>query len=343
MHQITSQLKARNDSLHRIRLATQADDNLTILKHIIQQGWPKTVMEVPQEIQKYWTFGEELMIEDRLILKGMQIIIPKMMREDILKQIHEGHLGFNKCQMRAKETIYWPGLNDQLENLIINCQLCLKYSKSKNKSTPPTALGHEVPSVPWSKVATDIFHYESQPYLLVVDYTSRFPIVRRFKSMSAQNITEHFKSIFSEYGWPDTLVSDNGPCYTAEMFTNLMKEYAVNHITSSPHYPQSNELADKFVQIVKNLFYKANKKGVDINKYLMIYHNTPLACTSKSLIQMLQQISARSQLPMSNMARRRLGIVAEQSPKKNQHLPSHDFHIGQDVMCQSPITKIGFL
>ena len=163
--------------------------------------------------------------------------------------------------------------------------------------------------------------------------------MRRLKSMSAQNITEHFKSIFSEYGWPDTLVSDNGPCCTAEMFTNLMKEYAMNHITSSPHYPQSNGLVEKFVQIVKNLFHKAKEEGVDSNKYLMIYRNTPLASTSKSPMQMLQQRSARSQLPISNVARRRLGIVVEQPPKKNQHLPSHDFHIGLDVMCQSPITK----
>ena len=95
----------------------------------------------------------------------------------------------------------------------------------------------------------------------------------------------------------------------------------------------------KFVQIVKNLFHKAKEEGVDINKYLMIYCNTPLASTSKSPMQMLHQRSARSQLPMSNVARRRLGIVAEQTPRKNQHLPSHDFHIGQDVMCQSPITK----
>ena len=71
--------------------------------------------------------------------------------------------------------------------------------------------------------------------------------------MSAQNIAEKFQSIFSEYGWPDTLVIDNGPCYTAEMFTNLMKEYAVNHITSSPHYPQSNGLVEKFVQNCEEL------------------------------------------------------------------------------------------
>ena len=61
-----------------------------------------------------------------------------------------------------------------------------------------------------------------------------------------------------------------------------------------------------------------------------------------SPMQMLQQRSARSQLPMSNAARRRLGIVAEQQPSKNQHLPSHEFHTGQDIMCQSPITKRWF-
>ena len=193
---------------------------------------------------------------------------------------------------------------------------------------PCTALGHEVPLVPWGKVVTDIFHYESHSYLLVVDYTSRFPIVRELKSMSSQHIAEHFRLIFSEYRWPDTLVSDNGPCYVAETFTNLLKEYAVNHITSSLHYPQSNGLAEKNVQIVKNLFHKVKHEGTDIHKCLMIYCNMPLASTSKSPMQMLQQRSARSQLPMSNAARRQLGIAVEQpSSKKIKHLPVHNFHI----------------
>ena len=78
----------------------------------------------------------------------MRIVIPDEKREEILKQIHEGHLGLNKCQMRAKETVYWPGLNEQLEQLILNCQLCLKYSRSKDKGNPHTALGHEIPPVP---------------------------------------------------------------------------------------------------------------------------------------------------------------------------------------------------
>ena len=246
--------------------------------------------------------------------------------------------------MRAKETVYWPGMNEQLEQLIQNCQLCLSYSRSKDKNTPNTALGHEIPSVPWSKVATDIFHFKSKSYLLVVDYISRFPIVRQLKSMSTQHITKHFRLIFSEYGWLDTLVSDNGPCYVAEMFTNLMKEYAVNLITSSPHYPQSKGLAENFVQIVKNLFYKAKDEGTDIYKCLMIYCHTPLESMSKSPMQMLQQRSARSQLPMLNAACRQLGIAAEQTTaNKNQHLPLHDLNIGQEVMYQDSATKRWFL
>ena len=60
-----------------------------ILKHIIQQGWLKTIKEVLIEVQKYWTFHEELTIEDGLILKGTRIIIPDKKREEILKLIHK--------------------------------------------------------------------------------------------------------------------------------------------------------------------------------------------------------------------------------------------------------------
>ena len=59
--------------------------------------------------------------------------------------------------MQAKHTVYWPGLNDQLEKLILNCELCLKYSHAKHKPKPITSLGQEIPVHPWFKLAIDIF------------------------------------------------------------------------------------------------------------------------------------------------------------------------------------------
>ena len=121
----------------------------------------------------------------------------------------------------------------------------------------------------------------------------------------------------------------------------LMREYSVNHITSSPHYPQSNGLVEKHVQIVKNLFYKAQGEGKDLFKCLMVYHNTPLSSSLQSLMQILSSRSARAELPMSNTARKQLGLDCEdlRTKYRNEHLPLHDFHTNQEVMHQDPITK----
>ena len=76
----------------------------------------------------------------------------------------------------------------------------------------------------------------------------------------------------------------------------------------------------------------------------MIYHNTPLSSSLQSPMQILQSRSARSDLPMSNAARKQLGLDPEQlrSKYKNEHLPSHDLHLGQDVMFQDPTSKWWF-
>ena len=165
------------------------------------------------------------------------------------------------------------------------------------------SLGQEIPLHPWSKLATDIFHFEGASYLLVVDYTSRFPDVHRFSSMTGQHVADQCKLIFSEYGWTETLISDHGPCYTVEAFTSVMKAYHANHITSSTHYPQSNGLPEKYVQIVKISIYKAKEKGNNLFKCLMIYQNTPHSGSLQSPMQILQSRSAQSDLPMSNTAR----------------------------------------
>ena len=113
---------------------------------------------------------------------------------------------------------------------------------------------------PWTKLATDIFHFESPSYLLFVNYTSRFLVVHKLSSMTGQHVANQYKLIFSEYGWPETLISDNGPCYTLHTFSSVMQSYNVNHVTSSLHCPQSNDLAEKDVQIVKACSTKPKRK-----------------------------------------------------------------------------------
>ena len=195
-------------------------------------------------------------------------------------------------------------------------------------------MGQDIPLHPGTKLATDLFHFEGTSYLLIWDNTSRFPVAGKLSSMTGQHVANHCKQVFSEYWWPETLISDSGPSYTVDAFTSVMNVYHINHITNSPHYPQSNGLAEKYVQIVKSLFYKANKEGKDLFKCLMIYHNTPLSDSLQSLMHILQNRCTRSDLPMSNAASQQLGLQPEKlrSVYKNVHLPSHDLHIGK-MLC----------
>ena len=140
-----------------MRIATQEDDELTLLKHTISHGCPSTIIEVPSEIQPYWTFREELTVKDGIVLKGTWILIPHKKCQDTLQLIYKGHLGLGKCKLRAKDTVYWPGLNDQLEQLVLNCELCLKYYHFKCKQKPSTSLRKEIPVYPGPSLPLTFF------------------------------------------------------------------------------------------------------------------------------------------------------------------------------------------
>ena len=92
---------------------------------------------------------------------------------------------------------------------------------------------------------------------------------------------------------------------------------------------------------MKSLFYKVIEAGKDLFKCLMIYYNAPLSGGLQSLMQIFQSKGAKSDLPMSNAARQQLGLQAEKlrNVNKNEHLPSHDLHVEQDVMYQDVTSK----
>ena len=105
LYQVTNQLNARSDSLQKLIVATQKVDELALLKHMVMLGWPSSIKQVPKVLQSYWTFREEIAVEDGLILKVNRIVILVKQCEVVLKLIHEGHLGLSKCKLHAKDNI----------------------------------------------------------------------------------------------------------------------------------------------------------------------------------------------------------------------------------------------
>ena len=102
---------------------------------------------------------------DGLVFKGERIVIPVALRKDTLKRVHIGHMGMVKSNYRAKEVMFWPSMNSQIEGIVSNCPTCTKHQSSNPKEP---MIAHELPERPWQNVATDLFTLDNEQYLIVV-------------------------------------------------------------------------------------------------------------------------------------------------------------------------------
>ena len=126
---------------------------------------------------------------------------------EMLERLHKGHLGLVKCRRRASQSVWWPGLGNQIEELIVNCSTCRQHEHNRAEPLLPS----ELPIYPWQKVVSDLLEYKKGQYLVVVDYYSRYVELAKLNSLISADIILHLKSMFARNGIPEYLVSDNGP------------------------------------------------------------------------------------------------------------------------------------
>ena len=167
-------------------------------------------------------------------------------------------MGVEKSKRRARDILYWPGMNGQIEEMILKCSTCLEYRPSNQKEP---LVSQPTPVMPWDTVATDPFHWQNSDYLLVVDYLSRFFEVSKLPDTKSSTIVTYMKSIFTRHGIPREVRSDNGPQCKAQEFRKFAQDWNVIHVTTSPYHPQANGLAERTVQTVKSLLKKAHTDG----------------------------------------------------------------------------------
>ena len=208
-------------------------------------GWP----ERHRISGDYWQARHDLTIGDGLLLYQSRIVVPESLQHETLRKIHQGHQGIQRCCLRVATSMWWPGVSTQMEEFVKKCPTCMRLSPPVREPVIPSSL----PTYPWEKVATDLFEFQGQHYLLLVDYFSRYPEVIRLTSTTSASVISAMKSVLARHGIPSTIVSDNGPQYDSAEMKTFASLYGFKHITSSPHYPQSNGQAERTVKTVKGL------------------------------------------------------------------------------------------
>ena len=197
--------------LQTIRNETANDISLSKLKKVVAEGWPSKEETAP-EIKQSYSFADELCVQDGILFKGDRVIIPKNLRNTMLKEIHIAHGGQQACLGRARESMYWPAMTSEIKEYVSKCEICRKYEIANQKET---LMPHEVPEWPWQKIGIDEMEADGKHYLITVDYFSNFWEIDRLKHRTANEIIGKLKSHFARYGIPCTLVSDNAAQFTS--------------------------------------------------------------------------------------------------------------------------------
>ena len=270
-------------------LDAQTEDSIcSNLKKYCLDGWPVKSKLTP-DIRPYWNIRNELSIGDNLLLRSSRIVVPASLQKETIDKIHHGHQGIHRCLLRANTAVWWPGLSKQITEAVKSCPECVKHSPSP---TQPL-ISSQLPQYPWQKVGSDLFHFKGKTYLLVIDYFSRYPEVVKLHNTTSTAVIATLKPIFARFGIPEILFSDNGPQYSSHEMKQFASSYGFTHITSSPHYPRSNGLAERTVKTIKNFM----TKSTDLTLSLLSYRSTPLPWCNLSPSELLMGRRMRSTIP----------------------------------------------
>ena len=210
----------------------------------------------------------------------------------MLQYIHEGHQGKERCLLWARNTVFWPKMMYDVQELIERCIICQEHGRSQ----PIIGTTHELPPFPWHTLATDIFFWERMDFLIVSDVFSKYFLVRKLANSTSAAICAELATIVTELGLPHIIRSDNGPCYNSKEFQQFLHCYNITHHTSSPHHPRSNRFVERIVRVAKKLMDKAGKEGKPWISGLYEYRVTPQSGRIALPLQLITQCTPREKV-----------------------------------------------
>ena len=283
--------------LDELRQETRNDDKLQSLMKVIADGWPDRQRDVHPQLRAFWPFRDELVADDGIVLKGNHIVMPASIHAETLAKLHESHQGIEKTRLRARSCVFWNGINQDIEDVVRKCTTCQQMQRAQQRQP---LMPHKTPSRAWQIVGTDLFVINRETYLLVSDYYSKFPFVYVIPSpVTSTAVIAKMKSLFAEHGVPQRVISGNGGYFSSDAFRRFADQWCFDHVTSSPHYPQSNGFVERDVQTVKHTLKKVGPRS-DVQMALLVLRVTPIDSHLPSPAELLYGRRVVSNLPVAD-------------------------------------------
>lgn len=268
-------------SWSELKAATATDPTLDRLLFLVENGFPESRSNLPEDLAAYWNVRNSLYVHDGVIMYNDRVVVPISLRRAVMTMLHSAHQGVTMMMSRANAIVYWPGMAQDLKNVRDSCLQCCRNAPSQ-PATP--AVSPIIPSTPFECIVADFFESHGHQYLVVADRLSGW--VEIFSSpsksfgSSASGLVANLRNFFRIFGVPEELSSDGGPQFKATITEEFLSRWGIRHRVSSAYFPQSNGRAEVAVKTAKRLLIDniGSSGSLDTDRFLraiLQLRNTP--------------------------------------------------------------------
>lgn len=269
-------------------------------------------------LPSYAQVKDELCLYGELLLRGTRIVVPRLLRDRMVRLAHEGHQGIVKTKYRLRSKVWWPRMDKDVEKF---CRICHGCQVTSGFDPPEPMSRVFPPSAPWQDCGADLLGPlpTGESILVVVDYYSRFLEVAIMKSTTSSKVIEALAPMFARFGFPFSLRTDNGPQFVSEEFEAFLRTNGIEHRKTTPLWPQANGEVERQNRSLLKCIQIAHLEGrnwrTELLVWLTAYRSTPQTTTGTTPCYMMFGREMRSKLP--ELKRETVGVPGEEVQERD--------------------------
>ncbi len=156
----------------------------------------------------------KLTVADDIVMCNNRVVVPKEMQQAVLEELHAAHQGQERAMQRARQTVYWPGMTNDVRNVVKACKECQVYQPSQQREP---LLQDSQRTWPGEAITVDFFSCEGREYLVITDkYSGWLEIYDFTRGVSTEDTVLRLLAWSTTIGAPNKLRSDYGPQFKSE-------------------------------------------------------------------------------------------------------------------------------
>src|SRR6266540_643348 len=198
----------------------------------------------------------------------------------------EAYNGTERIFQQVQERYYWPKMYEDIRGYVQTCNACQQRGSPKANN-----ILHLIePKAPFQRIGIDIVgpliitKKENRYIVTAMDYFTKWLIAKAIKEAMAKTVSKFiYEKIICKHGYPQVLQSDQGTHFVNRVIQDLSEKFRIKYRLSTPYYPQTNGLVERFNQTLCEKLAKMAEETTMWDEFidpaLMAYRTTKHATT----------------------------------------------------------------